>query len=135
MSRHEIEISRKISAAHAITIDGIQEATHGHDFTFTARIACQKLDSNGLVCDFHQLEEILDDILKPFKNKNFNDMPPFNKENPTAEKIAYHIGSTLKKKLQRNNTLSWISVSEAPGCKAYWAPTPEREPEKSKDGL
>ena len=135
MSRHEIEISRTISSAHAITIDGIQEATHGHDFTFTARISCKKLDPNGLVCDFHQLEALLDHTLEPFKNKNFNDIHPFDKENPTAERIAQHIGSILKRKLKNNITLSWISVSEAPRCKAYWIPTCDKEPEKSKDGL
>lgn len=123
MSCHEIQIIQTISAAHAIKIGNAIEPIHGHDFTFTVRIRAKDLNHDGLVFDFHELKKLLNSILVPFKNKNFNEIPPFNKENPTAEKIAQYVGTQLISKISDEILLSWISVTEAEGCTAYWLPS------------
>ena len=39
-----------------------------------------------------QLEAALDEIIRPFRNRNLNDLPPFDVINPTAERVAEYIG-------------------------------------------
>ena len=97
---YEITVDREFCAAHALEIQGTRETLHGHNFRVTVTIAGDKLDSDGLLCDFHTVNAVLKDICRPFVNANLNDTPPFNRVNPTAELIAKHIGDQMISRLE-----------------------------------
>src|SRR5262249_48635902 len=88
-----LEVETEFSAAHAITIAGTRERVHGHNFRVNAAVSGAALDGDGLLCDFHALERWLAEIVRPFRDGDLNSTPPFDRINPTAERIAEHIGA------------------------------------------
>lgn len=98
---------------------------HGHDFRVTVTLAGATLDSDGLLCDFHDVEARLGEIVRPFRNADLNATPPFDAINPSAEQIARHIGDALASSLghQIPARVESVAVTEATGCRAIYAPS------------
>jgi len=118
----ELEVRRTFSAAHAIVIRGQRERVHGHDWHVEVVVAGITLDEDGLLCDFHQLEADLDEVLRPMQSSNLNETPPFDTVNPTAEAVARFIGVQMASRLAKNVQLRSVRVTEAPGCAARYVP-------------
>jgi 6-pyruvoyltetrahydropterin/6-carboxytetrahydropterin synthase len=119
-----IEIERTFSAAHAVIAGGVRETIHGHNWRTVVRVDGDALDGDGYVCDFHVVEATLQDVIKPFHNKNLNEIPPFDVLNPSAELIAKHIFDQLSGRLQghlsANAWVGRVSVTEAANCVAMY---------------
>jgi 6-pyruvoyltetrahydropterin/6-carboxytetrahydropterin synthase len=115
---YELEIHRSFSAAHAIVMGGAREPLHGHDWRVDVVVEASELDSDGLVCDFHALEQSLAAVLAPFQSRNLNETPPFDQVNPTAELVARHIAVEMKSRVGARARLKSVRVTEAPGCAA-----------------
>lgn len=122
----DLTIEATISAAHAIVIAGRREPIHGHDWHITATISGPALDAEGLLCDFHAAEAALREVTARFHNRSFNEIPPFDRLNPTAENIARYfaeqLGSRLARILPAGASLSALRITEAPGCAAVYRP-------------
>lgn len=118
MPRFAISIEREFCAAHSIVLNGEPEPLHGHNWCLRAVIEAPKLNDEGLVCDFHEVEVALDAIIEPFRNRTLNQTPPFHITSPTAEHVALHIASALNKRLTAPARVTSVEVTEAPGCKA-----------------
>ncbi len=115
---YQLTVHRTFSAAHAISVRGVREPLHGHDWEVTLRVEGPSLDGDGLLCDFHALEATLDGVIAPFRNASLNEVPPFDTRNPTAELVADFIASRVAGSLPRGVHLGSVSVREAPGCVA-----------------
>lgn len=122
MARYELTLRTEFCAAHAIVMKGEREAVHGHNWRVTVIVGGDELDSDGLLCDFHAIEGELARIVAPFQNADLNQTPPFDEVNPTAERVAQHIGETLAASLPTGVALVRASVTEAPGCEAAFVP-------------
>lgn len=118
----ELELQTEFSAAHGIMIAGQREPLHGHNWRVTAVVGGDKLDADGLLCDFHHVERLLREIIAPFNNRNLHDVPPFDRINPTAELVAKHIGERLGAGLPAGVRMISVRVTEAPGCAAIFRP-------------
>ncbi|MCA9289939.1 MAG: 6-carboxytetrahydropterin synthase [Phycisphaerales bacterium] len=119
---HELTVERLFAAAHAITMRGVREVMHGHHWTVRATVAGDRLDADGLLCDFHLIEAALDGIVARFHNRTLNDTPPFDVVNPTAEHVALHVAEEIARALPPGVRLVSASVTEAPGCTATVRP-------------
>jgi 6-pyruvoyltetrahydropterin/6-carboxytetrahydropterin synthase len=121
-----VEITTEFAAAHALVIAGRREPVHGHNWHVTALISGTDLDADGLLCDFHTVHSVLVDIVAPFHNNNFNNTPPFDEINPTAELIARHIADELAARLgdalSEAARVESVRVTESPGCAAIYRP-------------
>ncbi len=121
---YEIVIEREFCAAHALTISGTREPFHGHNFRVVAVIAGEELDDDGLLCDFHTVNEVLKDICRPFVNANLNEVEPFDRVNPSAEHIARYIADTLADRLDPALApaarVASVSVTETTGSRAVY---------------
>lgn len=92
----EITTTREFSAAHQLRLyDGSLEPLHGHNWRVKVTVSADKLDSIGVVMDFHELERLVDAILTPMHNRHLNELPAFIELNPSAENVALHIGRSL----------------------------------------
>lgn len=118
----ELEIQTEFSAAHGIMIAGAREPLHGHNWRVTAVVGGEKLDADGLLCDFHAVEKALREIVAPFQNRNLHDVPPFDRVNPTAEHVARHIAERLAAGLPNGVGVRSVRVTEATNCAAVWRP-------------
>ncbi|MEM7755185.1 MAG: 6-carboxytetrahydropterin synthase [Planctomycetota bacterium] len=119
-----LEINHEFCAAHALSIAGRLEPTHGHNFRVTVTIAGETLDSDGLVCDFHTAHGALLKVCEPYENADLNAKRPFDEINPTAEHIALHIAESLADALDQHLApsarVTSARVTEAPGCSATY---------------
>ena len=74
----EITISRQFSAAHQLRLyDGSMEPLHGHNWEVKGTVQSENLDAIGVVMDFHRLEEMVDEILRPLHNGHLNQTEVF----------------------------------------------------------
>lgn len=117
----EISTTREFAAAHQLRLyDGSLEPVHGHNWRVRVVVAAEKLDSVGLVMDFHELERRVDEILRPMHNRHLNELPAFAELNPSAENVAWLIGSTLQ--LPPNARLGSVEVWETTDNSAVYRP-------------
>ena len=118
MTVYRIEIDDEFCAAHSIRIRGEEEPVHGHNWQVRVVIESPELDEDGLVCDFHDVQDHLRSILDPFRNQSLNAVAPFDTVNPTAELVAHHIATRLQSHMRAPARVVSARVSEAPGCRA-----------------
>ncbi|MEM1184153.1 MAG: 6-carboxytetrahydropterin synthase [Planctomycetota bacterium] len=122
---YTLEINHEFCAAHALTIAGVREPMHGHNFHVSVTLEAETLDSDGLVCDFHSAMNTLVAVCDPFENADLNITRPFDETNPTAENIAQHVAEAMAAKLDPhlspNARIASARVTEAPGCSATYS--------------
>ena len=113
---YEISVERHFDAAHFLRgYLGKCEAMHGHRYRVEVRVEAERLDDIGLAYDFTDLKRYLDGILSRFDHTCLNDVPPFDKINPSAENIAATIYNELKEKLSADPvTLTCVEAWESP---------------------
>ena len=117
-----IAVQRRFRARHAVIIGGVEEELHEHDWHVQVEVS-GALDDEGLLLDFHLLERVLDDVLRPFVDGCFNGTPPFDVINPSAECIARYTIETIVHEALPSSARSRIewgraTLEEAPGCHA-----------------
>ncbi len=120
---YEVTVTKTFCAAHAIRLpDGSLEPIHGHNWQTQVTVAADALNNWEAVMDFHQLEQLVDQQIQALNNRNLNDTPSFANDrlNPTAERVAWWIGTQVAKRLPQGVRFVSASVTEAPGCQAVY---------------
>ncbi len=121
---YQISIEQHIDAAHFLRgYQGKCEALHGHRFRIVAKVQSPQHDDIGIAYDFDELKRHLADILSRFDHTCLNDVPPFDKINPSSENIAVTVYEELKPKLASTPvTISGIEVWESPLTGVAYSP-------------
>ncbi len=90
----------EFSAAHRLPGSGGRcERLHGHNWRVEVRVLAEELDETGMALDFHLLKEWLREVLGELDHRFLNDLPPFRRENPTAENIARFVYERIASRL------------------------------------
>ncbi len=95
------------------------ERLHGHNWVVTVYCRAERLNENGMVCDFKHIKEAVHDYLD---HGDFNALLPFN---PTAENIARwvveQIPEAYKCSVQEseNNTAIYVSPRDGAAVHSY----------------
>ena len=120
----EITTTRHFSAGHQLVLyDGSVEPVHGHNWVVRVAVMAPRLDSIGVVMDFHELERLVDAVVRPMHNHHLNELEPFKSElNPSAEHVAVHVGRSVSPKLPNGVTLRSVTVWETPENSAAYYP-------------
>jgi 6-pyruvoyltetrahydropterin/6-carboxytetrahydropterin synthase len=97
---HTIFKDFTFSAAHAIRghTRGCQNL-HGHNYRVRVYLRAERLDELGMVLDFADLKEIMQEILGPFDHRVINDIPPFDQRNTTAELFSEFVFVEVARRL------------------------------------
>jgi 6-pyruvoyltetrahydropterin/6-carboxytetrahydropterin synthase len=121
---YSISVEQHFDAAHALRgYKGKCEALHGHRFRVVAKIEALTLDDIGLAYDFVELKSRLAEVVSRFDHANLNDIPPFDKINPSSENIASTVYKELKAKLAGEKvSLVAIEVWESPENMVSYSP-------------
>ena len=100
MPKYQVIVEQSFSSAHALRhYHGVTEPLHGHNFRVQVVIEGKRLQNKvKYLSDFVQLQKALQAVVKPLDHVNLNEIPPFNRENPSAENMAQYIGQTLAKR-------------------------------------
>jgi len=97
---YQISVEQHFDAAHFLRgYRGKCEALHGHRFRVVVKIKCSGINDIGIAYDFTDLKHHLGEIIDRFDHTSLNDVPPFDKINPSSENIAATIYDELKPKL------------------------------------
>ena len=113
---YELTIHSNFLATHAVTIQGIDEEPHEHDWQLVVHVAARDLDQDGVVCDFHVLERGVKEAIAPLENAELNELPLFKGISPTAENVVTLISQRIAPVLPTRVFLRRVSLTEAPGC-------------------
>jgi 6-pyruvoyltetrahydropterin/6-carboxytetrahydropterin synthase len=117
--RFELTTTRQFAAAHQLRLyDGALEPVHGHNWSVKVTVSAQRLDSIGVVMDFHQLERLVDRVIAPWHNHHLNEAEGFAGQNPSAENVALLIGRSLE--LPEGVRLISVEVWETPSNSAIY---------------
>ncbi len=121
---YQISVEQHFDAAHFLRgYRGKCEALHGHRFQVVVKVRASKVDEVGMAYDFAELKKHLRDILSHFDHTCLNDVPPFDKINPSSENIASTIYNELKSKLaEASVSLAYVEVWESPQTGVAYSP-------------
>ncbi len=88
----ELTISGHIAAAHYLRgYDGPCKDLHGHTWKMEVTVASDQLNGIGLVVDFQEMKRRLHQFLGRLDHVCLNDLPYFEKVNPSTENLAKYI--------------------------------------------
>lgn len=121
---YRITVKQHFDAAHYLRgYKGKCENVHGHRFEVVVSLESKQLNDIGIVYDFVELKRKLNDILDRFDHASLNDIPPFDKINPSSENIAAVVFRELQSKLKGEPvTLTAVDVWESPENSVRYTP-------------
>ncbi|MBI5491764.1 MAG: 6-carboxytetrahydropterin synthase QueD [Deltaproteobacteria bacterium] len=101
---YELSIEASFSSAHNLRgYEGACENLHGHNWRVELSVSAQRLSDTGMAVDFKRLKTEAKRVIERLDHKYLNEVPPFDRENATAENIARYIHGELKKSLNDGN--------------------------------
>ncbi len=119
---YSVCVSTVFNAVHAVTICGIDETPHDHEWKVDVVIAGDTLSDDGLLIDFIEIEKYLADIIEPLLESNLNQNDVLNGDNPSAERVALYFYDKLSQHIQGTVRVQSVTITEAPNCKATYTP-------------
>jgi 6-pyruvoyltetrahydropterin/6-carboxytetrahydropterin synthase len=121
---YEIVVKQHFESAHFLRgYKGKCENVHGHRYSVVVRLRAEKLNDIGLAYDFTDVKRHLKTVLSRLDHAALNDIPPFNRLNPSAENIASTIYQEIKTWLGSEPvTISAIEVWENPEQGIVYSP-------------
>ncbi|MFH1014493.1 MAG: 6-carboxytetrahydropterin synthase QueD [Nitrospirota bacterium] len=111
----ELMVDTTFAAAHRLRgYKGKCEQMHGHNWKVQAHVVAEKLNDIDIAIDFHDLKELLNEVIAPLDHSFLNDIFPFTEKNPSSENIAKWIYDSLNKKLSDEHVqVSAVTVWES----------------------
>ena len=120
----KLKISTHFSSSHQLrNYNGKCENLHGHNFVVEVVVKGNELDKDvEYLIDFKILKKMLNEIIEPLDHVHLNNVPPFDKINPSSENLSKYIYKEMKKKLEpyRNVEVEQVGVAENIGSWAFY---------------
>ncbi len=109
----EAFVEESFAAGHALrNYHGKCENVHGHNYRVRVTVEGEELDEAGLLVDFSELKHLLREIIEKLDHKFLNDVPPFDKLNPSAENMARYFYQEVAGVLNGGGRARPIRVAE-----------------------
>ncbi|MFO7563650.1 MAG: 6-carboxytetrahydropterin synthase QueD [Enhygromyxa sp.] len=84
------------AAAHRLRgYQGDCEQLHGHNYKVEIEVRATQLDEVGMGVDFRTIRTAAREVVGVLDHRLLNEIPPFDKINPTAENIAVYVYEQL----------------------------------------
>lgn len=113
-----VRVEARFEAAHYLReYRGISEPLHGHSYKVEADLAAKSggVDADAIAVDFVSAKQKLEALAKKLDYGCINDIPPFDKVNPSAENIAqWFYGQLSDAVANENAVVKAITVWEGP---------------------
>ena len=123
--KYQVIIEDGFSSAHALRhYHGETEPLHGHNFRVQVVVEGKRLQNKvKYLSDFVQLQKALQAVVKPLDHVNLNEIPPFDRENPSAENLSRFIGMEFVRHWKESGVrLQSVTVWETPESAARYLP-------------
>lgn len=92
-SRYTVSTEIHFSSSHALLgYAGDCARVHGHNWVLRVYYGFEDVDENGFTVDYRKMKSRLKEVvLSRFDHRHLNEVPPFDRINPTSENIAAEI--------------------------------------------
>lgn len=118
-----LRVREGFEAAHHLTsYKGSPEPVHGHSWTVEAALEAAELDEEGIGVDFVQVRDALRELAARFDHRHVNEVPPFDAESPTTERLARWFFDRLAERFSGAGLFE-VTVWEGPACSATYRPS------------
>ena len=120
---YKLIIQADFSAAHNLrAYKGKCEHLHGLNWRVDLLLEGGDLGDDGMLLDFREAREILRDVLDRFDHAYLNEVPPFDRMNPSSENLARVIAEGVAERLPAHVRVASVTVWESERCGATWWP-------------
>lgn len=119
---YDVIATTHFCAAHRLKyLDGKYENLHGHNWKATVTVSAKEVDGMGVGIDFVVLKKETEALIAKLDYQTLNEVPPFDKENPSAENVARWIYEGLASRLNSDRVrVKQVEVRELPDCGAVY---------------
>ncbi|PKM43416.1 MAG: 6-carboxytetrahydropterin synthase QueD [Gammaproteobacteria bacterium HGW-Gammaproteobacteria-1] len=108
-ARFDLKVVTDFASAHSLRdYPGDCNRLHGHNWKVEVEVQAASLDELGMVLDFKTIRQAARKVGDELDHRYLNDIPPFDRLNPTAENIAAHFFRRLSEEL--NDTRAKVSA-------------------------
>jgi len=99
-AHYTLKVHTEFAAAHQLRgYAGNCARMHGHNWKIEVEITGTRLDEIGMVVDFKTMKQAAREVAGLLDHFYLNDIPPFDRINPTAENIAAWFYQEVGKRL------------------------------------
>lgn len=126
-SCYTLKVLAEFACAHTLRdYPGDCNRLHGHNWKLEAEVMANDLDEVGMGVDFKIIKNAARALAKKLDHRYLNDIPPFDRLNPTAENIAAYFYTGLAQTLNNSRVrVSAVTLWETDrACVRYTEPTP-----------
>ena len=110
-ARYTLKVVSDFAAAHTLRgYPGACNRMHGHNWKIEAEATATQLNDIGMAVDFKVIKKAVKVVTDRLDHFYLNDIPPFDKTNPTAENIACYIYQEVSL-LLNNDTIRLSSLT------------------------
>jgi 6-pyruvoyltetrahydropterin/6-carboxytetrahydropterin synthase len=85
-------------------------------------LAGGRLNDEGLVLDFTEAKRILAEVLERFDHAYLNEVPPFDRLNPSSENLARVVAEAVADRLPEGVRVASVTTWESARCAATYRP-------------
>ncbi len=101
---YTLKVSVHFAAAHQLRdYPGSCSRLHGHNWRLEVEVSASRLDEMGMVVDFRTIKQQARDVVGELDHQFLNEIPPFDKINPTAENIAAYLYRAIDQRLRTDH--------------------------------
>jgi len=118
-----LTVKAEFSASHCLRgYQGACESLHGHNFAVEVAVKGSRLTGDTeLLMDFKEIKSLLGTVLSRLDHAHLNDVPPFDRQNPSSENLAAFVYEQMKRQLEKTEiSVHHVSVSEKDTSKATY---------------
>lgn len=127
---YEVIVEQPFSAAHYLKdYPGKCSQIHGHNYKVQITVEGDTLDHLGLLVEFEVIKQAVKKWIDLFDHGFLNELPPFDKINPSAENLAKFFYDEVEGAIRQSGTaaltrVSCVRVFETEKCSAAYRPQP-----------
>lgn len=97
-AQYTLKVILDFASAHSLrNYPGNCSRMHGHNWKLETEVTANQLDDVGMALDFKVVKQAAREVADRLDHYYLNDIPPFDKINPTAENIAAYFFQELSK--------------------------------------
>jgi 6-pyruvoyltetrahydropterin/6-carboxytetrahydropterin synthase len=121
----EVTVEETFAAGHALRgYHGKCENMHGHNYRVQLTMEGAELDEIGLLVDFVEVKKLIQTVVNYLDHRFINDLPPFDKLNPSAENLAKYFYDEISARLTPSVRLQQARIWETDVTSATYRPRP-----------
>jgi len=120
---YELMVETWFSASHILRgYPGDCARLHGHNWKVELYLRCSELNDIGIAVDYKVLKKALKDAVSGWDHYHLNDIPPFDKINPSSENVARIMFEEMTRRLNDENIrISRVVIGETCSTRVtYW---------------